>query len=97
MNELGPKVENGAIAVGVSVRDGLLGTKSGDYEMSSKFQLEVEIYNKPFFDSPLPSPVYNDIVEQIENGSFKVDWKLVGGITIIAVAGFFQFWKVSQE
>lgn len=101
LNELGPKVENGAIAVGVSARDGLLGTKilltfekkikSGDYEMSSKFQLEVEIYNKPFLESPLPNPVYNDIVEQIENGSFEVDWKLVGGITITAVAGFVLF------
>lgn len=96
INELGPKVDNGAIAVGLATKEGLIGTrilmtfekelKHGDHEITSKFQLEIEIYLRPLVDSPLPDPVYQDVVEQLKNGTFEWDTKLIVGVLVSTTA-----------
>ncbi|MGG5304647.1 hypothetical protein IGK16_002268 [Enterococcus pernyi] len=94
INELGPKVDNGAIAVGLATKEGLIGTrilmtfekelKHGDHEITSKFQLEIEIYLRPLVDSPLPDPIYQDVVDQLENGTFEWNVPLLIGIGMSA-------------
>lgn len=103
VNELGPTVDNGAIAVGVATKEGLIGTKilltfersisNGENELTSKFQLELEIYNKPFADSPLTQLEYNNIVDQLEKGTFEPNLSLVTGIllTSVGVLGLYLF------
>ena len=60
--------------------------KHGDHEITSKFQLEIEIYLRPLVDSPLPDPVYQDVVEQLENGTFEWDTKLIVGVLVSTTA-----------
>ncbi|WP_411372668.1 non-contractile tail sheath protein [Enterococcus thailandicus] len=96
LNKFAPTVGDGAIAVGISTRDGLIGTKilltfsktveDSGVEIESKFQLEIELYNRPFAGSPIPDPAYNQLVEDITSGEFKPTVIQILGIGMVGVA-----------